>query len=478
MSRTLLRGAQVITMALDRPDVEEVDILVDGDRITEIGDRIDPRGADVVEFAGRIIIPGLVNAHLHSWQTAMRFAGADWSLPEYLVHAHGVAARHYRPQDIHIGTFAGALNQIDSGVTTIGDWSHNCVTPDHADAAIDALKQAGIRAVLLHGTPHGLRDRVHDTREIDRLLGGAIATSELLSLGMAVAGPQLSKPEVAVADLRAAADRGLLASMHQSAGPPGPGWQAVSAAGLWGPLTNIVHGTGLTTAWVKRLVEAGVSFTTTPENELGQGHCARVADQLLSLGAAPSLGTDTEIVAPGEMLVAARLVLARQRGLAHEQAHAKTGLGAPVVSLGVKQALAWATVEGARALGMADRIGRIEVGMQADLVVIDARALNLWPLHDPIAAALHANVGNIEAVMIAGCWRKRHHQLVDCPVDEILQALQRSGERFVDQINATGRVARIRRRVVGHVVRRQLRQQARGWAHDALTSHETPSQDR
>ncbi|MGW4331183.1 amidohydrolase family protein, partial [Nocardia sp. NPDC004573] len=65
MSRTLLRGAQVITMALDRPDVEEVDILVDGDRITEIGDRLDPRGADVAEFAGRIIIPGLVNAHLH-----------------------------------------------------------------------------------------------------------------------------------------------------------------------------------------------------------------------------------------------------------------------------------------------------------------------------------------------------------------------------------------------------------------------------
>ncbi|MGW4331108.1 amidohydrolase family protein, partial [Nocardia sp. NPDC004573] len=212
--------------------------------------------------------------------------------------------------------------------------------------------------------------------------------------------------------------------------------------------------------------------------ELGQGHCARVTDQLLSMGAAPSLGTDTEIVAPGEMLVAARLVLARQRGLAHEQAHAKTGLGAPVVSLGVKQALAWATVEGARALGMADRIGRIEVGMQADLVVIDTRALNLWPLHDPIAAALHANAGNIEAVMIAGHWRKRHHQLVDCPVDEIMEALQRSGERFVDQINATGRVARIRRRVVGHVVRRQLRQQAREWAHDALTSHETPSPDR
>ncbi|MGW4331175.1 hypothetical protein ACWEKR_35525, partial [Nocardia sp. NPDC004573] len=88
------------------------------------------------------------------------------------------------------------------------------------------------------------------------------------------------------------------------------------------------------------------------------------------------------------------------------------------------------------------------------------------------------NAGNIEAVMIAGHWRKRHHQLVDCPVDEIMETLQRSGERFVDQINATGRIARIRRRVVRHVVRQKLRQQARGSAHDALTSHESPSQDR
>ena len=458
-SPILLRGAQVVTMAPHRPDAERIDILIDGDRIAKTGECLDSEDADVVEVGGRIIIPGLVNAHLHTWQTAMRFVGVDWTLPEYLANAHGGAAHHYGPDDMHIGTLAGALNQINSGVTTIGDWCHNCATPDHADAAVEALKRAGIRAVFLHGSSHGLVDRVHDTREIDRLLNGSIASSDLLSLGMAIKGPQLSKSDVAIADLRAAAERGILASMHQSAGSPGPGWQAVGVAGSWGPLVNIVHGTGLTDAWIKRLVDAGVSFTSTPENELGQGHCADVTRQLLRMGSAPSLGTDTEIVSPGEMLVAARIALALQRGLSHLQAYEKTGLGAETMPITAKQALSWATTEGARALGLADRVGRIEPGMQADLVFIDVRAMNLWPPTDPVAAALHAHTGNIESVMIAGTWRKRDNALVEAGVEEVKGRLQQSGERVVRHVRAPGAFGRLRGGVVKRVVRRQLRHQ-------------------
>lgn len=459
MSRLLLRGAQVVTMAPNRRDAEPIDILVDGDRIAEVGERLNPAGAEVVDLTNRIIIPGLINAHLHTWQTAMRFAGANWSLPEYLANAHGSVAHHYGPDDMRIGTLAGALNQIDAGVTTIGDWCHNCATPDHAEAAIDALKQSGIRAVFLHGTPHSLLDRPHDIREVDRLLDGSIATSELLSMGMAIKGPQLSKPAVAIADLRAAAERGIVASMHQSAGPPGPGWQAVADAGLWGPLVNIAHGTGLTDAWVRRLVDAGVTFTSTTENELGQGHCTDVARQLLRVGGAPSLGTDTEIVSPGEILTAARITLAQQRGLAHEQAHDHTGLGAEDILITVKQALSWATVEGARALGLADRVGCIAPGMQADLVVIDARALNLWPAHDPVATALFAHPGNIESVMIAGTWRKRDHALVATEIEEVKDKLYKSGEPFVRAVRSPGTFRRLRGHVVRRVVSRELRHQ-------------------
>src|SRR5690349_21691856 len=104
MSRTLLRGAQVVSMAPQRPDSERADVLVDGTRIVAIGEDLDPHGAEVVDLGGRVIIPGLVNAHLHTWQTSMRFLGADWTLPQYLAMAHGEIARHYRPADVHIAT--------------------------------------------------------------------------------------------------------------------------------------------------------------------------------------------------------------------------------------------------------------------------------------------------------------------------------------------------------------------------------------
>src|SRR5205807_8509345 len=126
----------------------------------------------------------------------------------------------------------------------------------------------------------------------------------------------------------------------------------------------------------------------TPESGLSHGHGVPITGQLLQRGAAASLGTDTETALSGDILTAARIALAHQRGLDHKDHRQATGLMCPTSSVTSRQALSWATVEGARALGLAGRVGRIEPGMQADLVVIDARALNLWPAHDPIAAAL------------------------------------------------------------------------------------------
>ncbi|MGW5717324.1 amidohydrolase family protein [Amycolatopsis sp. NPDC003865] len=423
MNRVLLRGAQVITMAPDRPDAERADILIDDGTIAAVGDGLGETGAEIIDVTGRIIMPGLVNAHLHTWQTALRGAGADWTLADYLGRVHGTVARHYRPEDMRIGTLAGALSQLDRGTTTLGDWCHNTPTPDHTDAAIDGLVASGIRGVFLHGTPYSAPDATHPVEEVDRLPAGP-----LLTLGMAVRGPQLSTPDTAVADFRAAAERGLVVSMHQSGGEPGPGWTAVRDAGLLSPRTNVVHGAGLTDDWLKTLIDAGAGLTSTPENELGQGHGFPVTGSLLRLGAAPSLGTDTDAVTPADVLSAARIALAHQRGHDHEHHRRVTGSSSPTATITAKQALAWATVEGARALGLADRVGRLEPGLQADLVVLDAPAPN------PVAAALHATTGDIEAVMIAGRWRKRDHTLLDVDIDAVREQLRDSSARLVPHL--------------------------------------------
>ncbi|MEV4049825.1 amidohydrolase family protein [Amycolatopsis sp. NPDC049688] len=423
MSRILLRGAHVITMAPRRPDAERADVLVDGDRVAGVGEGLDATGAEVVDVTGRIVLPGLVNAHLHTWQTALRGVGADWTLADYLGRMHGAAAGHYRPEDMRIGTLAGALSQLERGTTTLGDWCHNTPTPDHTDAAVDGLRASGIRGVFLHGTPYSAPDAAHPVGEIDRLPGGP-----LLTFGMAVRGPQLSTPDTAVADFRAAAERGLVVSLHQSGGEPGPGWEAVRDAGLLSPRTNVVHGAGLTGDWLKTLVDAGAGFTSTPENELGQGHGFPLTGQLLRLGAAPSLGTDTDAVTPGDVLSAARIALAHQRGHDHDDHRQATGSFSVTATITAKQALAWATVEGARALGLADRVGRIEPGMQADLVVIEGATAN------PIASALYASAGDVEAVMIAGRWRKRGHALLGVDLGTVQDQLHESARHLLPRL--------------------------------------------
>ena len=418
-------------MSPSRPDVERLDVLVEDDCIAGIGESLDAPDTETVDLSGRIVIPGLINAHLHTWQSALRLSGADWTLPEYLHRVHGGIAPRYTPDDIHIGNLAGALNQINCGTTTLGDWCHNNPTPEHTDAAVEALQKSGIRAVFLHGMPNRDPAAPHPLDEVDRLLDGPVPATALLTVGMAISGPQYSTPDVAAADLRAADERRLVVSMHQSGGQPSAAWDAVRADGLLGPRVNVVHGAGLTDEWLATLVDLGVTLTTTPENELGQGHCAPITGRLLALGAAPSLGTDTETAVSGGVLTAARIALAHQRGLDHEHHRRETGMMSTTASVTSKQALSWATVEGARALGLDDRVGRLEQGMQADVVVIDARTINLWPVHDPIAAALHASHGDIEAVMIAGRWRKRDHSLTDVDFGELGSRLLESGERLL-----------------------------------------------
>ena len=447
MKRTLIRGACVIAGSPVDPTVGVTNILIENDIIAAIGADITVSDAEVVDGTGRIIIPGLVNAHMHAWQTALRGMSYDWSLMEYLLWVHRKLAGHFTPHDIHVGTLAGALNQIACGTTTLGDWCHNNPTPEHTDAAIEALRESGIRAVFLHGTPRPLSAArqqglseipAHPKAELERILRGKLAErGSLLTLGMAIPGPELSSPDVAMADFRLAREFDLVVSMHHtsiSAAPPSKTWELLAAEGLMGPKVNIVHANHIDDNLLKRLVGAGVTITATPEVELGDGHGDPITGRLAALGDAPSLGIDIESAISGEMLIAARMALAHQRALDHAAANsARDKTASPVVprpALKARDALAWATIHGARAMGLESQVGSIERGKQADLVVIDARAPNLQPIHDPVVTALHASLANIEGVMIAGQWRKRDGKLAYAGLADLHDSLAASGARI------------------------------------------------
>ncbi|WP_454726718.1 MULTISPECIES: amidohydrolase family protein [Cupriavidus] len=442
MSRILVRGATLVTM---EPSLGEFtgDMLVEGARIAAIAPRIDAaraHGAEVIDARGFIVAPGFLNAHMHTWQTGLRGVAAGWTLTEYFRRMHAGLATRFTPADIGIATLLGAWNQLDCGTTTLVDWCHNNPTPAHSDAALDALAQSGIRAAFLHGSPKPdpgpgalpFWETPHPRGEVARL-AKRLQGAELLSLGLAILGPHYSTLEVALHDFALAREFGLLASMHQGGGSARTpdGWARLEAAGLLGPHVNIVHGNNLTDEQLARFAGLGMSFSLTPENELTQGHGFPITGRLMRLGVMPSLGVDLESGLSGEMFVAARIALGVQRALDHAAYRQAHGEIAPAHAASCRDALAWVTVAGARMLGMADRIGSLAAGKQADFVLIDARRLNMTPLHDPVSAiVMQASLANIDSVFVAGQARKRHGRLLVDGLAGKLDALRASGERL------------------------------------------------
>jgi len=457
MRRTLIRSATVISMDDAIGDLSTGDVLVEGNRIVDVRPSIDlgsgTSETETVDGKDRIVIPGLINAHMHTWQTALRGYAANWTLLEYFRRMHAGLATVFRPEDIHIATLVGALNQINCGTTTLVDWCHNNPTPDHTDAAVRGLIESGIRAAFFHGSPKPepkpgephFSEIPHPRREVERLLSGPLADRDgLVTLGLAILGPHYSTLDVAMHDFRLARELKLIASMHQGGGPaktPG-GWEKLIEAGLVGAGINIVHGNDLPDDLLDRLVDLGVSFSVTPENEMIQGHGFPITGRLLKRGVRPTIGIDLESVLAGDLLSVARVALSMQRALDNAESRKASGTIPATTTIPVREALRWITTEGARMLGREHQIGSLTPGKLADLVIINASDLNLHPVHDPVATVvMQTSLANIEAVMIGGTWKKRNGRLLVEGLETKKELLAQSGRRLVQDIERQGRAA-------------------------------------
>ena len=439
MKRTLIRNATIITMDAGG-DLPQGDMLITGDTLAEIAPVIRADNAQVIDATGFIIIPGLINAHMHTWQTALRGLAANWTLLEYFQKMHAGLATVFAPEDLHIATLVGALNQLNCGTTTLADWCHNNPTPAHNDAAIAGLLESGIRAAFFHGTAKPdpkpgqtpFWEVPHPRVEIERLMKRHQG-NPLLSVQAAVLGPHYSTLEVALHDFAMAKDLGLIASMHQGGGPARTpdGWEKLEAAGLLGEHINIVHGHALSDDQLRRFCELGMSFSAAAESEMSQGHGHPITGRLRALGKAPSLGVDLESVMGGDMLTQARIALGMQRSLDNFAYRALHGSIPPTSTITTREALSWVTVEGARMLKQLHRIGSLAPGKQADLVMIRATDLNMQPVHDAVnSVVMQTSPANIDSVMVAGQWKKRHGRLVGVDLAPKLAALRASGSKI------------------------------------------------
>ena len=280
MAQTLIKNGMIVSMDRRVGDFAKGDVLVEDDKILKVAKSIRAPNATVIDATDMIVMPGLVNAHLHTWQTGIRGIAGNWSIPQYLHHMHADIAPRFTANDTYLGNLIGSLNQIDNGATTIFDWCHNNATPGHTDAAIEGLKEAGIRAMFGHGSPKPdakegqlpFTHIPHPRSELERLRKGPLSgDGGLISLAMAALGPDFSTWEVTEHDFRLAKELNVLISTHTWGAPNRmnpDGYKKLAKLKLLGPRHNLVHGVYLSDAELKMIVDTGASITVTPEVEL------------------------------------------------------------------------------------------------------------------------------------------------------------------------------------------------------------------
>ncbi len=391
------------------------DLLVVDGTIAAVGpDLAVPDGTYEISAKGGILLPGMVDTHRHMWQTAMRAYGADWTLTQYFVWYYLEHGMKFRPQDVAAGNLLSALDAVESGVTTSVDWSHGLRTPDHGEAALEALATSPGRYVLAYGNITAPPARWTHDPAVRAVIERARDDSRLFGAQIAFDVPEdASFPERPA--FEAAKELGVRVTTH--AGVWGAtndaGIREMYQAGVMEPGITYVHCASLSEESYQMIAGTGgvASLSTESEDTCGQGYPP--AHALRRHGIQASLSIDTSVWFSADMFSAMRATIGADRALEHYLAHQKNET-ITHVKLRVEDVVDWATRGGAKVLGAYDRIGSLEPGKLADVVLVrNDHSPTMTPILNPYGHLVYqASRGDVHTVLVGGVPMKLDGTLV------------------------------------------------------------------
>ncbi|KAI1487666.1 amidohydrolase [Biscogniauxia mediterranea] len=410
------------------------DLLIKGQLIAKIGKDIQvDLKTKVVDCKGKIISPGFIDTHRHLWQTQYKGIHANHTLIGYLPTGN-YSGGLWTKEDLFWGQLAGALESIDAGTTTIVDHASCNVTPDHPQAAIQAVLSAGVREIycycaarkLVSTNPWKVEDdyfsEEHLTAYRELAKAGPYGNG-LVHIGYAMDNiyvpGEVLKPYYA--DLRdPTKGKAKLITTHAVGGKmlgSGPsGVQILDGHGLLGPDILISHAT-----WphehdgaLFKKTGACISSTANTELQMGSMPVALRDDHYDNA----SIGVDCHSWGAGGIPEQMRMTLQAARAERGVKL-AEKGLWSRHTGIDVEKVFNLGTIGGAKATGLSEEIGSLREGMKADIVVFDNASPSMLVAaeENPVAAiVLHSSHRDIEMVIIDGVIRKAEGQLLQVTV--------------------------------------------------------------
>lgn len=466
--RYVIRNGSVMSMDPAVGDFPKADVLIEGRKILAVGPNLHVGGAAEIDATGRIVMPGFIDTHHHQFETALRSYLADSVLIQdgsgsvagsttYFEYTLQTFAPVYRPQDVYISELFGGLAQLDDGVTTVHDVSQIHHSPQHSDAAVQALFDTGRRAAFGYFESAGavpgnqypsdafrLKNKWFSSNDqlVHMIMGGEVYLGTPTYTQSWTIGRQLGL-QVAAHILSPFGMRPTLDTIAQGQGGVN------NDIGL-GPDNLFIHMTGMSDMAWQKLAEAGVQVSLAVPIEMNMRHGMPPILKMQSLGMEPSLSTDVEVVLTADFFTQMRSMMNMQRMMVNQVVLDQglppnppnfwptppAGLPAPLTS---RDVLRYATINGAKHLRLESKTGSLTPGKEADVIVLDATGINVAPLnHVPGAVVSLMERSNVETVIVAGKVRKWKGRLLGVNLPHLRRQLDASR----DYIFATAGVPR------------------------------------
>jgi cytosine/adenosine deaminase-related metal-dependent hydrolase len=422
--RTIIRGGAVLSMDPAVGDFPSADVLLDGSRILEIRPNIEAANAAVIDASGMIVMPGFIDTHHHQFETALRSYLADGLLfndgkphgtPNYLEHILGKLSVVYRPEDVYINELLASLSQLDGGVTTVLDVSQIHHSPEHSDAAIKGLQDAGRRSAFgyFEGSGGGMK-YPQDAHRIKKQYFSS--DNQLLTMVM---GGEFYLPSYQEA-WKIGRELNIPIALHVVASRKvrADAFDQLARSGVFKSDNIFIHMTGVSDYGWKTVKDAGAHISLAVPIEMMMRHGMPPIIKAMEMGMPPSLSTDVECTMTADFFTQMRSALTLQRALVNEAAIAGKADLPPLLTS--REVIGFATVEGAKALGLDRKVGSLTPGKEADLILLDAGAINVTPLNNvPGAVVTLMDRGNVDTVLVAGKIRKWRGRLLDADIAKL-----------------------------------------------------------
>jgi 5-methylthioadenosine/S-adenosylhomocysteine deaminase len=406
--RILLKGGTIVSMDPAIGDFVQGNILIQGKRIVAVGPnvRVVRPAPKVIDASNTILIPGFVDCHRHSWEGVLRRIIPDADIAKYTATTHQGFAPFYRPHDMYIGNLITALGCIDAGITCIIDNSHNSRSAAHSDAAVQALLDSGIRAVHASGAPQREPWDHQFPQDLERLQKRFFSSDDQLVTLRMFSGLDRE-------NYRFARKLGLRITTEFQGAAAAMTLEQFWNEKLLGPDITYNHCGGLTDLAWQRIRESGGTVDVCPRSDpqyaLGDGFPA--FQKALDHGIRPGLSVDNEVSYGTDMFTEMRVVFNIQRALATNRR--VNGDPNPPKLVNVREVLECATVNGAACAGLTAKCGTLSPGKEADIVMIRADDINLYPSNNALGTVVAAaDIKNVDTVMIGGVIRKSGGKMI------------------------------------------------------------------